>query len=78
MLEGGSIEVNGAGTLLTTEQCLLNPNRNPQLGRADIERILRDAFGVTEIVWLGLTASKATTRTATSTTSRASSRRIRS
>ena len=53
VLEGGSIDVNGAGALLTTEQCLLNPNRNPQLGRADIERILRDAFGVTEIVWLG-------------------------
>ena len=54
VLEGGSIEVNGAGALLTTEQCLLNPNRNPQLDRADIERILREAFGVTEIVWLGL------------------------
>ncbi len=53
MLEGGSIEVNGAGALLTTEQCLLNPNRNPQLDRAAIERILSDAFGVTEIVWLG-------------------------
>jgi len=53
VLEGGSIEVNGAGALLTTEQCLLNSNRNPQLTQADIERILRDAFGVTEIVWLG-------------------------
>jgi len=53
VLEGGSIEVNGAGALLTTEQCLLNPNRNPDLNRADIERVLREAFGVTEIVWLG-------------------------
>ncbi len=53
VLEGGSIEVNGAGALLTTEQCLLNPNRNPQLDRRDIERILSDAFGVTEILWLG-------------------------
>jgi len=54
VLEGGSIEVNGQGALLTTEQCLLNPNRNPTLQRADIERLLRDAFGVAEILWLGL------------------------
>jgi agmatine deiminase len=53
VLEGGSIEVNGLGALLTTEQCLLNPNRNPTLRRADIERVLRDALGVTQIVWLG-------------------------
>ena len=53
VLEGGSIEVNGAGALLTTEQCLLNPNRNPELSRADIERVLRDSFGVNEILWLG-------------------------
>jgi len=53
VLEGGSIEVNGAGTLLTTEQCLLNPNRNPRLSRDDIERVLRDSFGVQEILWLG-------------------------
>jgi len=53
VLEGGSIEVNGEGALLTTEQCLLNPNRNPTLSRADIERLLRDAFGVSEILWLG-------------------------
>jgi agmatine deiminase len=53
VLEGGSIEVNGAGALLTTEQCLLNPNRNPTLSRADIERLLRRSFGVTEILWLG-------------------------
>src|SRR5690606_38322874 len=53
VLEGGSIDVNGAGALLTTEQCLLNPNRNPHLGKAEIEAVLRDAFGVDEIVWLG-------------------------
>ena len=41
------------GALLTTEQCLLNPNRNPELSRADIERVLRDSFGVNEILWLG-------------------------
>ena len=53
VLEGGSIEVNGEGALLTTEQCLLNPNRNPSLTRADVEALLRDSFGVTEILWLG-------------------------
>jgi agmatine deiminase len=53
VLEGGSIEVNGEGALLTTEQCLLNPNRNPTLTRPEIERLLRDSFGVTEILWLG-------------------------
>ena len=53
VLEGGSIEVNGAGTLLTTEQCLLNPNRNPSLGRPEIEGVLRDFLGVRKILWLG-------------------------
>jgi agmatine deiminase len=53
VLEGGSLEVNGEGALLTTEQCLLNPNRNPTLSRADVERLLRDSFGVREILWLG-------------------------
>jgi len=52
VLEGGSIEVNGAGALLTTESCLLNPNRNPSLGRAEIEQRLRDYFGVEDILWL--------------------------
>jgi len=52
VLEGGSIEVNGAGALLTTEQCLLNPNRNPSLTRSSIEQLLRDSFGVDEILWL--------------------------
>jgi agmatine deiminase len=53
VLEGGSIEVNGAGVLMTTEQCLLNPNRNPQLSRAEIEQRLRDFLGVHTILWLG-------------------------
>lgn len=53
VLEGGSIEVNGAGVLMTTEQCLLNPNRNPQLSRAEIERRLRDFLGVHTVLWLG-------------------------
>jgi agmatine deiminase len=53
ILEGGSIEVNGAGTLLTTEACLLNPNRNPELSREQIEQKLRDYLGVEQILWLG-------------------------
>src|SRR5205085_4709803 len=53
ILEGGSIEVNGAGALLTSESCLLNPNRNPDFSRAEIEQRLRDYLGVTEILWLG-------------------------
>jgi agmatine deiminase len=53
ILEGGSIDGNGAGALLTTESCLLNPNRNPQLSRGEIEQRLRDYLGVREILWLG-------------------------
>jgi len=53
VLEGGSIDVNGAGSLLTTESCLLNPNRNPTLSRADIEDYLRTYLGVTNVLWLG-------------------------
>jgi agmatine deiminase len=53
VLEGGSIDVNGSGTLLTTEACLLNPNRNPRLDRATIEACLRDYLGVSHILWLG-------------------------
>src|SRR5437870_13114938 len=53
ILEGGSIEVNGAGTLLTSESCLLNKNRNPNLSRDEIEKRLRDSLGVREILWLG-------------------------
>ncbi|NYT01994.1 MAG: peptidyl-arginine deiminase [Methanosarcinales archaeon] len=52
ILEGGSIEVNGRGTLLTTEQCLLNPNRNPHLSREQIEEYLREYLGVSHIIWL--------------------------
>jgi agmatine deiminase len=53
ILEGGSIDVNGAGTVLTTEQCLLNDNRNPSLSRADIEERLRLLLGVRQVLWLG-------------------------
>jgi agmatine deiminase len=53
VLEGGSIDVNGAGLLLTTEACLLHPNRNPKLNRAQIEQNLRDYLGVHTILWLG-------------------------
>nr|WP_049787940.1 agmatine deiminase family protein [Rhodothermus marinus] len=53
ILEGGSIDTNGAGTLLTTEQCLLNPNRNPHLDRAAIEQRLKDFLGVRQVLWLG-------------------------
>jgi agmatine deiminase len=53
VLEGGSIDVNGDGLLLTSEQCLLNPNRNPRLTRAEIERNLRDYLGVREVLWVG-------------------------
>jgi agmatine deiminase len=53
ILEGGSIEVNGAGTCLTTEQCLLNRNRNPHLSRAQIEEFLNASLGVRQILWLG-------------------------
>lgn len=53
VMEGGSLEVNGCGTLLTTEACLLNPNRNPQLTQAQIEQHLKDFLGVTHILWLG-------------------------
>jgi agmatine deiminase len=53
VLEGGSIAPDGNGTLLTTEQCLLNPNRNPELGREEIEQALARWLGVSTVVWLG-------------------------
>lgn len=53
VLEGGGIDVDGEGRLLTTRQCLLNPNRNPKLSQDQIEGHLRAAFGVEEIIWLG-------------------------
>lgn len=53
VMEGGSLDVNGAGTLITTEACLLNPNRNPHLDRKQIEQYLMDFLGVRHILWLG-------------------------
>jgi len=53
VMEGGSIDVNGAGVLLTTESCLLNANRNPTLSREQIEDYLRTYLGVSCILWLG-------------------------
>jgi len=53
VLEGGSIHVDGQGTLITTEECLLNRNRNPHLSRGEIERLLMRYLGVETIVWLG-------------------------
>jgi agmatine deiminase len=56
VLEGGSIDVNGRGTVLTTEECLLDPKvqvRNPGLSRAEIESALKENLGVTNVVWLG-------------------------
>lgn len=53
VLEGGSVDSNGAGDLLTTEQCLLNPNRNPTLDRSGVEALLRDMLHVERIHWLG-------------------------
>ena len=53
VLEGGSILTDGAGTLLTTEQCLLNPNRNSGMERAELEQVLAAELGVERFVWLG-------------------------
>jgi len=53
ILEGGSIDVNGKGLLLTSEACLLNPNRNPHLSQTEIEQRLCTMFGVEKILWLG-------------------------
>ena len=53
VLEGGAIHVDGEGSCLTTEECLLNPNRNPALSRAQIEQHLRDYLGVETVLWLG-------------------------
>ena len=52
-MEGGSLEVNGRGTLLTTTSCLLNPNRNPHLSQTKIEKYLCDYLGVNQVLWLG-------------------------
>ncbi len=53
VLEGGSIDTDGAGHLLTTTSCLLNPNRNPSMSQEEIEHRLKDFLGVDEIYWLG-------------------------
>jgi len=53
VMEGGAIHTDGQGTLLVTEQCLLNPNRNPQLSKQQIETYLRDYTGASTIIWLG-------------------------
>jgi len=53
ILEGGSIDVNGGGLLLTSEQCLLNKNRNPGLNRSQIEQNLKDFLGVQTVLWVG-------------------------
>jgi agmatine deiminase len=53
VLEGGSVEVDGGGTCLTTRQCLLHPNRNPAMTQEAVEAGLRDALGVTTFLWLG-------------------------
>jgi len=53
VLEGGSIDVNGAGVVLTTESCLLNKNRNPNISRGEIEECLKVYLGATQVLWLG-------------------------
>ncbi len=53
VLEGGSIHVDGEGTVMATEECLLNPNRNPELSREQIERVLFDHLGAEKVIWLG-------------------------
>ena len=52
IMEGGSVEFNGAGTLLTSTACLLNPNRNPHLNQEQIEQYLRSYYGVEQILWV--------------------------
>lgn len=52
VLEGGSIHVDGEGTLITTEECLLNANRNPHLTRSDIEKVLSEHLSVDKVIWL--------------------------
>jgi agmatine deiminase len=53
VLEGGSIHADGEGTVLTTEECLLNPNRNPELSKELVERVLLDYLGAEKVIWLG-------------------------
>jgi agmatine deiminase len=53
ILEGGAIDGDGSGTVVTTEQCLLNPNRNPQMSREDVEQALARDLGLERVIWLG-------------------------
>jgi agmatine deiminase len=53
VMEGGSVDFNGNGSLLTTRACLLNPNRNPHLSQQEIEHYLRNYYGVEQVLWLG-------------------------
>ncbi len=53
VMEGGSVEFNGAGTILTSEACLLNENRNPHLNREQIETYLKEFYGAEQILWVG-------------------------
>ncbi|TQV72972.1 agmatine deiminase family protein [Aliikangiella marina] len=52
ILEGGAVHTNGQGVILTTEECLLNPNRNSQLNQHQIEKQLLDIFGASQVIWL--------------------------
>lgn len=52
IMEGGSVEFNGAGTILTSKSCLLNPNRNPQLSQQQIEQYLYDYYGAEQVLWV--------------------------
>ena len=53
VMEGGSVDFNGAGTVLTTEECLLNKNRNPDLSKKEIEKFLKNYYGQKHVAWLG-------------------------
>jgi len=53
VMEGGSVDFNGKGTILTTTSCLLNPNRNPGLSKGDIENYLLEFYGANQVLWLG-------------------------
>ncbi|MEM9272321.1 MAG: agmatine deiminase family protein [Cyanobacteria bacterium P01_F01_bin.143] len=57
VLEGGAVTLDGEGTLITTEECLLNPNRNPDKSKSQVEQILQESFNVSKVIWL----SKGTT-----------------